>query len=69
MGFWETAAKAGSFIADDMARTAKRCSKDTKHFNEEQREAYRNLEDNLRTASEKANAWAHRNDEDDHYYY
>ena len=29
MGFWESAARAGSYIANDMAKTAHRSSKNT----------------------------------------
>lgn len=66
MGFWESAAKAGSFIANDMAKTANRCSKNSEKFTEEQREAYSRMEAGLRSASEKADAYARRNRNNDY---
>lgn len=45
MGFWESAARAGSYIANDMAKTAHRSSKNTEKFTAEQREAYSRMED------------------------
>lgn len=64
MGFWESAARAGSYIANDMAKTAHRSSKNTEKFTAEQREAYSRMEAGLRTASEKADAYANRKRDD-----
>lgn len=66
MGFWETAAKVGSYIADDMAKTARSCSKNTEKFTAEQREAYSRMEEGLKSVSEKADAYANRNKNDDY---
>ena len=64
MRFWESAARAGSYITNDMAKTAHRSSKNTVKFTAEQIEVYSRMVARLRTASEKADAYANRKRDD-----
>lgn len=58
MGFWEKAGKVAGFVADDMASTARKCSRDKKHFTEEQRETYKGLEERLNSFKEDSAGWS-----------